>query len=73
VVISLLPVLPTGWPSAIAPPFTLTLSMSGLCTLAQDSTTDAKASLISVRSMSPIFMPAFSSTLAVDCTGPSRW
>ena len=71
--ISLLPVLPTGWPSAIAPPFTLTLSMSGLCTRAHDSTTDANASLISVMSMSPIFIPAFSSTLAVDCTGPSRW
>ena len=29
VVISRLPVAPTGWPSAIAPPFTFTLSMSG--------------------------------------------
>jgi hypothetical protein len=73
VVISLLPVLPTGWPSAIAPPFTFTLSRSGLCTRAQDNTTDANASLISVMSMSPIFIPAFSSTFAVDWTGPSRW
>ncbi|CKT39656.1 Uncharacterised protein [Mycobacterium tuberculosis] len=52
---------------------TLTRSMSGSCTRAQDSTTDANASLISTMSMSPIFMPAFSSTFAVDCTGPSRW
>ena len=29
VVISRLPVQPTGWPSAIAPPLTLTVSMSG--------------------------------------------
>ncbi|CNV92088.1 Uncharacterised protein [Mycobacterium tuberculosis] len=64
---------PTGCPSAIAPPLTLTRSMSGSCTRAQDSTTDANASLISTMSMSPIFMPAFSSTFAVDCTGPSRW
>lgn len=73
VVISRLPVDPTGWPSAMAPPLTLTLAMSGSCTRAQDNTTEANASLISTRSMSPIFMPAFSSTLAVDCTGPSRW
>ncbi len=30
VVMSRLPVLPTGWPSAIAPPLTFTLSISGL-------------------------------------------
>ena len=29
------PVEPTGWPSAIAPPFTFTRSRSGLCTWAQ--------------------------------------
>ena len=41
VVSSRAPVLPTGWPMAIAPPLTLTRSGSGRCTLSQDSTTDA--------------------------------
>ena len=54
VVIRREPVLPTGWPSAIAPPLTLTLSRSGSCTAAQDSATEAKASLTSNRSMSPM-------------------
>jgi uncharacterized protein len=31
------PVLPTGWPSAIAPPLTLTLSMSGSCSRAHEA------------------------------------
>ncbi|SKW66937.1 Uncharacterised protein [Mycobacteroides abscessus subsp. abscessus] len=68
-----LPVLPTGWPRAMAPPLTFTRSKSGLCTEAHDSTTEAKASLISTTSISPIFMPARFSTRCVDCTGPSRW
>src|SRR5207245_1386507 len=57
VTISREPVAPTGWPSAIAPPFGFTLLMSGSKTFAQDSTTDANASLISIRSNSPTFMP----------------
>jgi hypothetical protein len=64
-------VLPTGWPRAMAPPFTLTLSMSGSMTLAQLRATDAKASLTSKMSMSLAVMPAFSSTLAVASGGPS--
>jgi hypothetical protein len=73
VVMSRAPVHPTGCPSAMAPPFTFTLSMSGLWTCAQDSTTDAKASFTSKRSMSRIAMPALSSTRCVASTGPSRW
>ena len=73
VVISRAPVLPTGWPSAIAPPLTLTRSGSGWCTLSQDSTTEANASLTSNRSMSPMVMPLRSSTRSVAATGPSRW
>jgi len=46
------PVAPSGWPSAIAPPFGLTLARSASTSRAQDSTTDANASLISVTSMS---------------------
>ena len=62
--------LPGGahrWPSAMAPPLTLSLSMSGSCTWAHDMTTEAKASLTSNRSMSAIDMPVFS----VASTGPS--
>src|SRR5215469_319300 len=40
VVISRAPVLPTGWPRAIAPPLTLSRSGSGRCTLSQDSGTE---------------------------------
>jgi hypothetical protein len=45
------PVEPTGWPSAIAPPFTFTLLMSALNTRCQLNTTAANASLISTRSI----------------------
>ena len=71
--ISRLPVAPTGWPMAMAPPLTLTLSMSASCTLAQLITTEAKASLTSKRSMSFMVMPALASTLVVAAMGPSRW
>jgi len=73
VVISRLPVEPTGWPSAIAPPLTLTLSTSTECWRAQLTTTDANASLTSNRSMSSIVIPARLSTRAVAATGPLRW
>ena len=52
---------PIGWPSAIAPPFGLTVAMSGWSSFSQASTTEAKASLISTAAMSEIFMPAFCS------------
>ena len=73
VVMRRLPVEPTGWPSAIAPPFTFTLSGSAPWTFAHEQTTDAKASFTSKMSMSYIFIPAFSSTAAVAAIGPSRW
>ena len=41
------PVAPTGWPRAMAPPFTFSLSMSGSKTFSQESTTAAKASVTS--------------------------
>src|SRR5207344_2101929 len=59
VLISLVPVAPSGWPSAIAPPFTLSLAGSASSAFSQASGTGAKASLTSYRSMSSIFMPAF--------------
>ena len=46
------PVAPSGWPSAIAPPFTLTRARSASSSFCHASTTDANASLISTRSMS---------------------
>ena len=61
---------PSGWPSAIAPPFTFTFSMSGWCSFAHASTTGANASLISTRSISSSVMPARSSTFDVAGIGP---
>ena len=71
VVIRRAPVEPSGCPSAIAPPLTLTRSMSGLCSRRQAATTGAKASLISNRSMSSIVMPLRSRILRVAGIGPS--
>ena len=62
--ISPAPVAPSGCPCAIAPPHGLTLSISGFSSFAQDSTTDANASLISIQSISPIETPAF---LSASC------
>src|SRR5664279_4493350 len=45
VVIRRAPVEPTGWPRAMAPPLTLTLSQSTSCTLPHDMTTEAKNAL----------------------------
>ena len=67
------PVEPTGWPRAMAPPFTLTLSQSTSWTLPHDITTEAKASLTSKMSMSAMVIPALRSTSAVAAIGPSRW
>ena len=55
------PLAPIGWPSAIAPPLTLTLSSSTPSMRIELSATDANASLISNRSMSSTDRPAFSS------------
>src|SRR5438445_815082 len=50
------PVIPNGWPSAIAPPWGLSLSLNGSTPmpLAEGMTWAAKASLISTMSMSSI-------------------
>src|SRR3954453_6430180 len=71
VVIRPAPVGPKGWPMAIAPPFTLTRSMSGLCSRCQAATTGANASLISNRSMSLIVIPLRSRIFCVAGIGPS--
>ena len=52
VVISRAPVAPSGWPSAMAPPQTLTWSRSAPVSRCHASTTLANASLISTRSIS---------------------
>src|SRR6266851_7809400 len=65
------PVAPSGWPSAIAPPFGFTRFISGSNVLAQLRTTEAKASLISNTSMSSILSPFFASSLRVAGIGPS--
>ena len=54
----------------MAPPLTLTRSMSGWCSFSQARTTDAKASLISTRSMSARRILARSSTFEVAGIGP---
>ena len=54
----------------MAPPLGFTLSMSGLCALAQASTTEANASLTSKWSMSPTLRPLRSRALAVAGIGP---
>jgi hypothetical protein len=65
------PEQPSGWPRAMAPPLTLTLaSCRGRCSFSQASTTEANASLISMRSMSSSVRPARSRTLRVAGMGP---
>ena len=70
VVINRAPVDPSGCPSAIAPPLTLTRSISGSSSRRQAAITGAKASLISIRSMSSIAIPFRSSSLRVAGIGP---
>ena len=52
------PDAPIGWPSAIAPPLTLTRSHGTPSSRAECTATDAKASLISIRSSEPTSSPA---------------
>ena len=52
------PVMPNGWPSAIAPPLHVELVAGMPSCLADGITCAANASLISTRSMSSIVMPA---------------
>ena len=64
------PVAPSGWPMAIAPPLTLTLSRSTSMSLTKRRTTAANASFISIRSMSSIVSPALASALREAGAGP---
>ena len=64
------PEQPSGWPRAIAPPLTLTAAGSGWSSCSQASTTDANASLISIRSIWSRRSPAFRSTRWVAGIGP---
>src|SRR5919107_4563483 len=59
------PVAPKGWPWAMAPPQGFTRSMSGASSSAQERTTEAKASFISIQSRSSMPSPAFSSARRV--------
>ena len=63
------PDAPIGWPSATAPPLTLTLSSSMPSTRIEFRVTEAKASLISQRSMSSVLRPAFSSAFFAAAAG----
>ena len=63
------PEAPMGWPSATAPPLTLTLSSSIPSIRIEFSVTEANASLISHRSMSSAVRPAFSSAFCAALAG----
>src|SRR2546428_524269 len=67
---SLAPEQPRGWPSAIAPPLTFTRLMSGCNSRSHASTTEAKASLISKRSIWSSVSPTFFSARWVAGIGP---
>src|SRR6185312_14356969 len=66
------PLIPSGWPSAIAPPCGLTKSASSLTPSCrrQAIPCEAKASLSSIKSKSLILMPRRSISLRVAGTGP---
>src|SRR5262249_3132829 len=70
VVVSFAPVQPSGWPSAIAPPLTFSLSGSIGSSRRQASTWAANASFSSTRSMSSSERPVSLSTLRIAGTGP---
>ena len=65
------PEAPTGCPSAIAPPFTLTFSILKPRSLATAIDCAAKASFASIKSISSMLSPVLSSTFLVDATGPT--
>src|SRR5438477_285562 len=66
------PLMPSGWPSAIAPPCGLTKSASSLTPSCrkQAMPCEAKASLSSIKSKSEILMPSRSISFLVAGTGP---
>ena len=63
------PDAPIGWPSATAPPLTLTFSSSMPSIRIELSVTDANASLISHRSTSSALMPSLSSSVFAAVAG----
>ena len=63
------PVAPIGWPSATAPPLTLTFLGSSPSSRLIARETAEKASLISKRSMSPIDRPVFFEHQLMASTG----
>ena len=74
------PLAPIGWPSAVAPPWTLILSCGMPRSFIANMATQAKASLTSHRSTSSTFQPAFLSTFSiapigatVNCAGSCAW
>ena len=70
VAISLAPVAPTAWPSAIAPPLTFTRSTSGCSSRCHASTTEENASLTSNRSMSSMLRLLRCNNFRVAGIGP---
>src|SRR5829696_2941810 len=67
------PVMPYGWPSAIAPPCGFSLSLNGSTPISRHtgSTCAAKASFNSTTSTSSIVMPARASTRRTASIGPT--
>ncbi len=63
------PLAPIGWPSATAPPCTLTISCASLNSFIAAIVTAANASLTSQRSTSLTAQPAFFSTFSIAPTG----
>ena len=63
------PLAPIGWPSAQAPPLTLTISCATFSSAISAIGTTAKASLTSHRSTSLTLQPALASTFCVAPTG----
>src|SRR5664280_2757555 len=70
VVISRAPEPPSGWPSAIAPPFGSTVFMSAPVSISQALTTVANASLTSIAPISSSRSPERASAFAVAGIGP---
>src|SRR3989442_3747814 len=64
------PEAPMGWPSAIAPPLTLTFEVSQPRSLLTAQAWAANASFASMRSRSPTFQPAFLSAARDAGIGP---
>ena len=64
------PVQPSGCPSAIAPPFTFTISGFSPNSFITATACDANASFNSICSMSSNFNPTYFSAIGTASTGP---